>query len=162
MTKSQILTEKATAPGQKRRGSLWTWITLLFIVLIVAAMAMAMMQQIEEAPAREAAVRFPSGHILNLEFSTFPNPALPTGTVQLKMALKESGGGRISVEQVSYEWGLDGQAAKDRGVAQKIDGSTFQGGAQFPAVGNWWVKIKVVSRGEAGEVTFKVPVRPAQ
>jgi hypothetical protein len=101
----------------------------------------------------------------SIRLTTDPNPALPTGTVTLSFMPMDSRQRTVPLDGISFEYGREGSdQPAGAGEAQLMsDGSgMFMGGAQFPAVGNWWVRARLQKGSTQAEVRFTVYVKPAQ
>jgi len=71
----------------------------------------------------------------------------------------------VALDSIAFEYGREGDdRPAGSGEAQRMsDGSgMFMGGAQFPAVGNWWVRARLQKGSTQAEVRFTVYVKPAQ
>jgi len=162
VTKDSSLAD--TQPMPVKRS--WNW--LLYVVgalALIGLLAWATQKELARNPARDATTELGPYGLVTIRFSTDPNPALPTGTVMLSFMPMDSRQRLVALDSLTFEYGREGS---DRpigsGEAQPMsDGSgMLMGGAQFPAVGNWWVRVKLNKDAAQAEVRFTVYVEPAQ
>ena len=162
MTTGSSLAE--TQPVRSKRS--WGWLIYLGAALvIVGAIAWATLNEITRNPARDATADLGPDGLVTLRLTTDPNPPLPTGTVQLSFMPMDARQRTVPLDGISFEYGREGSDQPvGSGEAQPMsDGSgMFMGGAQFPAVGNWWVRARLQKGGAQAEVRFTVYVKPAQ
>jgi hypothetical protein len=144
----------------------WGWLIYVGAALvIVGAIAWATLKEIARNPARDATADLGPYGLITLRLTTDPNPALPTGTATLSFMPMDSRQRTVPLDGISFEYGRE---ASDQpvgsGEAQLMsDGSgMFMGGAQFPAVGNWWVRVRLQKGSAQAEVRFTLYVKPAQ
>jgi len=144
----------------------WGWLIYLGAALmIVGAIIWTTLNEIARNPARDATADLGPYGLVTLRLTTDPNPALPTGTVTLSFRPMDSRQRTVPLDGISFEYGREGSDQPvGSGEAQLMsDGSgMFMGGAQFPAVGNWWVRARLQKGGAQAEVRFTVYVKPAQ
>jgi len=162
MTTDRSLTD--TQPVRPKRS--WGWLIYLGAALvIVGAIAWATLNEITRNPARDATADLGPYGLVTIRLTTDPNPALPTGTVTLSFMPMDSRQRTVPLDGISFEYGREGSdQSAGAGQAQLMsDGSgMFMGGAQFPAVGNWWVRARLQKGSTQAEVRFTVYVKPAQ
>jgi len=90
---------------------------------------------------------------------------LPSGTVMLSFMPMDSRQRPVALDSLAFEHGRGGS---DRPVGSSLaepmsDGSgMFMSVAQFPEVGDWWVRIKVGKGDAQAEARFTFRVEPAQ
>lgn len=142
------------------------WLLTLLVagagaVLLISAMR----DTLATVPSRDATANLGQYGLVTLSFSTDPNPPLPTGTVTLSFMPMDARRRTVVLDRIAFEYGREGDdRPAGAGEAERVaDGSgMFMGGAQFPGVGNWWVRATMI-RGEAqAEVHFVFYVEPAQ
>jgi len=162
MTTDRSLAE--IQPVRPKRS--WGWLIYLGAALmIVGAIIWTTLNEIARNPARDATADLGPYGLVTLRLTTDPNPALPTGTVTLSFRPMDSRQRTVPLDGISFEYGREGSDQPvGSGEAQLMsDGSgMFMGGAQFPAVGNWWVRARLQKGGTQAEVRFTVYVKPAQ
>ena len=153
-----------TQPFRRQRA--WVWLVSAVASLgLLAALAWATLDVVRQAPSREATADLGPYGLITIRFSTHPNPALPSGTVRLSFMPMDSRQRPVALDSLSFEYGREGS---DRpvgsGVAEIMrDGSgMLMGSAQFPEVGNWWVRVRLSKEGEQAEARFRLYVEPAQ
>ncbi len=143
----------------------WNW--LLYMVgalVLIGLLTWATQKELARNPARDATTKLGSYSLVTIRFSTDPNPALPTGTVMLSFIPMDSRQRLVALDSLTFEYGREGgDQPIGSGEAQPMsDGSgMLMGGAQFPAVGNWWIRVKLSKGGAQAEVRFTVYVEPA-
>ena len=155
-----------SAPPPRRHLRSAAWLAyLLFGGLLLAVLIGATARLLREAPNRDATADLGPYGLVTIRFSTDPNPPLPTGTVTLSFMPMDARQRSVALDSIAFEYGRegDGRPAGSGEAQRRSDGSgRFMGGAQFPEVGNWWVRA-TVTRGEAqAEVRFTFYVEPAQ
>jgi hypothetical protein len=144
----------------------WNW--LLYVagaLALIGLLAWATQKELARNPARDATAELGPYGLVTIRFSTDPNPALPTGTVMLSFMPMDSRQRSVPLDKISFEYGREGNAQPvGFGEAQPMsDGSgMFMGDAQFPEVGNWWIRVKLSRDGSQAEVRFTFYVEPAQ
>ncbi len=144
----------------------WGW--LLYVVaglMLAGAIAWATLGEIARNPARDATADLGPHGWITVRLTTAPNPPLPTGTVQLSFMPMDSRQRPVPLDGLTFEYGREGSDQPiGSGEAQAMsDGSgMFMGGAQFLAVGNWWVRVRLQKGSTQAEVRFTVYVKPAQ
>lgn len=153
-----------TQSSRRRRSRVW----LMYLVAglgLLAGIAWATMDLVRQAPAREATADLGSYGLVTIRFSTDPNPALPSGTVMLSFMPMDSRQRPVALDSLAFEYGREGS---DQSVgsarAEPMSGGSgmFMGGAQFPEVGDWWVRVKVSKGNAQADVRFTFNVEPAQ
>mgnify|MGYP001604196011 CR=1 FL=1 len=152
-----------TTTSQKSK-SLW----LMYLIVggvILALLVWAMWPTLANVPSRDAVADLGSYGLVTIRFSTDPNPPLPTGTVRLSFMPLDSRQRTLPLDSVRYDYGREGsdQPFGSSEAELMSDGSgMFMGGAQFPEVGNWWVRVLVSKGGTQATVRFTFYVEPAQ
>jgi len=159
--------------------------TAWFLTLLVAGvgavlLVAAMRDTLAKAPSRDATAELGPYGLVTIRFSTVPNPPLPTGTVTLSFMPMDARQRTIVVDGIAFEYGREGEDQPvGSGEAQRMsDGSGMftpalalsqrdkrgasVAGAQFPDVGNWWVRTTVIRGDVEAEVRFTFCVKPAQ
>lgn len=153
-----------TQPVRPKRS--WGWLIYVVAALaLVGAITSALLNEIARNPARDATADLGPYGLVTLRLTTDPNPALPTGTVTLSFMPMDSRQRTVPLDGISFEYGREGSDQPvGSGQAQPMsDGSgMFMGGAQFPGVGNWWVRARVTKGNTQAEVRFVFYVEPAQ
>lgn len=150
--------------GKSRAVWHWAFYAIALLALIVA-IAWATMNEAARNPAREATTDLGPAGPVTIRFSTSPSPPLPTGPVTLSFMPMDARQRTVSLEAVTFEYGREGseQAVGSGQGALMSDGSgMFMGNAQFPQVGNWWLKVRLSQGGSQSEVRFTFYVEPAQ
>jgi len=142
------------------------WLLTLLVAGAGAVLVIpAMRTMLATTPSRDATADLGPYGLITLSFSTDPNPPLPTGTVTLSLMPMDARRRTVVLDRIAFEYGRVGDdRPAGAGEAERMaDGSgMFVGGAQFPGVGNWWVRTTTI-RGEAqAEVRFTFYVEPAQ
>ncbi|MBI3761694.1 MAG: hypothetical protein HY260_07505 [Chloroflexi bacterium] len=153
-----------TQPFRQKRS--WQWLLYLLAGLaLVAALAWATLDVVRQAPSRDTTADLGPYGLITIRFSTDPNPPLPTGTVTLRFMPMDSRQRPVALDGLSFEYGREGSdRPASSGEAQLMsDGSgMYMGGAQFPEVGNWWVRVRLAKGGQQAEARFRLYVEPAQ
>lgn len=144
----------------------WSWLIYLASALaLVGLIGWATLNEMTRSPARDATTELSPYGLVTIRFSTDPTPALPTGTVMLSFMPMNPRQRPVELDKISFEYGRENNNQPvGAGEAQLMsDGSgMFMGNAQFPDVGNWWVRV-TINKGDAhAEVRFIVYVEPAQ
>ena len=150
----------------KRVKRSWSWVFYVTAALILLVLiAQATLNETARNPTRTASAELGSYGQVSIRFSTNPSPALPTGTVTLNFMPMNARGVTMALDGLSFDYGRESSDQPvNSGEAQLMpDGSgMFMGNAQFPTVGNWWVRVKMHKGGGQAEVRFTVNVKPAQ
>ena len=134
-------------------------------IALVGILAWLTIGEIARNPTRAVTTELGSYGLVTLRLTTDPSPAMPTGTVRLSFMPMDARRRTVRLDAVSYEYGPEGS---DRpvgsGDAQAMaDGSgMFMGTAQFPTVGNWWVRAQLTKDRAQANVRFTLYVEPAQ
>lgn len=162
-----MTTDRSLADTQSVRPKRsWGWLIYVVAALVLAgAIAWATLGEIARNPARDATADLGPYGLVTIRLTTAPNPPLPTGTVQLSFMPMDSRQRTAPLDGISFEYGREGSNQPvGSGEAQPMpDGSgMFTSAAQFPAVGNWWVRAKLNKGGVQAEVRFILYVKPAQ
>lgn len=148
----------------KRPYLLWLMYVLLPLA-IIGLLVWSTLNELARNPSRDATADLGPYGLVTIRFNTSPYPPLPTGTVTLSFMPMDSRRRTIPVDAMTYEYGRAGSdQPAGSGEAQVMsDGSgMFMGNAQFPTVGNWWVRVNVQSGQAQAQVRFTVYVEPAQ
>jgi len=142
------------------------WMFYILMALgLIALLIWSTMGEIARNPSREAIADLGTNGLITIRLQTDPYPARPTGTVGLTFTLIDSRPNIIQPDSLAFEYGREGSdQIVGSGTAQsRSDGSgTLMGGAQFPSVGTWWLRINVAKGGYQDDVQFTIDVRPAQ
>lgn len=153
-----------TQPRRVKRS--WNWLIYVAGALGLAALiAWATLNEVARNPARDATAELGPYGLITIRFTTDPSPALPTGTVMLSFMPMDTRQRAVALDGFSFEYGREGSdQAVGSGEAQPMsDGSgMFMGGAQFPEVGDWWLRVKMIKGSAQAEVRFTFYVEPAQ
>ena len=94
-----------------------------------------------------------------------PYPPLPTGTVNLSFMPMDSRERTAPIDSLMYEYGSAGNDQPvGSGFAEPMSDNSgmFMTSAQFPSVGDWWLRATVSSGSAKAEVRFTLYVKPAQ
>ena len=162
MSKDPSLTDPP--PIRVKHSGSWL-IYLASALALVGLIGWATLNEMAHNPARDATTELGPYGLVTIRFSTDPTPALPTGTVMLSFMPMNPRQRPVELDKISFEYGRENNNQPvGAGEAQRMpDGSgMFMGNAQFPSVGNWWVRVSL-SKGDAqAEVHFLVYVEPAQ
>lgn len=148
----------------KRSRIEWMMYVLLALVLI-GLLVWSTLGEIARNPSRQAVVELGSYGPVTIQLQISPYPARPTGTVRLNFALADSNRVTVAPDALSFEYGREGENQPvGSGVAQPMsDGSgMLMGGAQFPSVGRWWLRVDLSKDGSQAQAQFTIDVRPAQ
>lgn len=153
-------------PPPMRAKRSWSWLFYLASALaLVGLIGWATLNEMTRSPARDATTELGSHGLVTIRFSTDPSPALPTGTVMLSFMPMNPRQRPVELDRVSFEYGREGNDQPvGAGEAQRMsDGSgMFMGSAQFPGVGNWWIRVALSKSTAQAEVHFTLYVEPAQ
>jgi len=151
-----------TQPVRRPQSAVWL-VYLVFSILLLAGLVWATLTLLREAPNRDATADLGPYGLVTIRFATDPNPPLPTGTVRLSFMPMDSRQRTVAIDSVSFAYGRQGSEQPVGSGEAEPDGSgMFVGGAQFPAVGNWWVRATVTKGSTQAEVRFTFYVEPAQ
>ena len=148
----------------KRIRPVWIFYILMALGLI-ALLIWSTLGEIARNPSREAVADLGPYGFITVRLQTDPYPARPTGTVKLTFTLIDSRPNIIQPDSLSFEYGREGSGQiVGSGTAQSTsDGSgTLMGGARFPSVGIWWLRVNLVKDGYQDDIQFTIEVRPAQ
>lgn len=162
------MTRDRALPGTPpvRRPRLPAWLVyVVFGALLLAVLVGSTVNLLRQAPNRDATADLGPYGLVTLRFSTNPNPPLPTGTVTLRFMPMDARQRVVALDTLTFEYGREGDdQAAGSGEAQRMsDGSgLFMGGAQFPAVGNWWMRATVTKGDVQAVVRYNFYVEPAQ
>jgi len=121
--------------------------------------------ELSKNPSREATVDLGPNGFIAIRFSTDPYPPLPTGTVNLSFLPIDSRGRTVAIDNLSYDYGFSGSDQPvGSGIAELMTDNSgmFMAAAQFPTVGDWWLRATVSKSGVQDEVRFTFYVKPAQ
>jgi len=132
---------------------------------VLALLIWATLTTMANIPSRDAAADLGPYGLVTIRFSTDPNPPLPTGTVRLSFMPMDSRQRTVLLDGMRYDYGREGsdQPAGSGEASVMSDGSgMYMGGAQFPQVGIWWVRVTVSKGEQQATVRFTFYVEPAQ
>lgn len=153
-----------TQPTRPKRS--WNWLIYVAGALaLITVLVWATRNEIARNPTRDATADLGPYGLVTIRFSTDPNPPLPTGTVMLSFMPMDSRQRQVALDGISFEYGREGSnQPAGSGEAQLMsDGSgMFMSAAQFPEVGNWWVRATVNKGSTQAQVRFTIYVEPAQ
>lgn len=148
-----------------RRIRLDWLITMIAAVVLIPLLVSATRKELSMNPTRQASTELGRAGFVTIEFSTDPWPPLPTGMVNLTFMPTDSRGRSVSLDLLTFEYGIAGNDQPvGSGVAERMSGNNgmFMGSAQFPVVGDWWLRAYASLGGAQGEVRFSFYVEPAQ
>lgn len=146
----------------RKKRSPVLWLYLIFGLLIITIISWTSLRLLKDAPNREATVDLPGLGWVTVQFSTNPNPPLPTGIVTLRFMPTDSRNRMLDLgSSIPFSFGVlgsdtpvgSGQAAPDS------TGMYYQAGVQFPMVGDYWL---VLDLGAGKQVRYQLYVKPAQ
>lgn len=146
----------------RKKRSPVLWLYLIFGLLIITIISWTTLRLLKDAPNREATVDLPGLGWVTVQFSTNPNPPLPTGIVTLRFMPTDSRNRMLDLgSSIPFSFGVlgsdtpvgSGQAAPDS------TGMYYQAGVQFPMVGDYWL---VLDLGAGKQVRYQLYVKPAQ
>ena len=149
----------------KRRFRIDWLMYILFAAGLVGLLVWATRDELSRNPSREATADLGPNGFITIRFSTSPYPPLPTGTVNLSFMPIDSRGRTVAIDSLTYEYGPDGSDQPvGSGIAEPMSDNSgmFMAGAQFPSIGNWWLRATVTLGEAKGEVRFTFYVEPAQ
>jgi len=150
---------------KKRRFRVDWLIYILAAAGFIGLLVWSTLGELSRNPSREATADLGPNGFITIRFSTSPYPPLPTGTVNLSFMPMDSRGRTLAIDSLTYEYGPVGSDQPvGSGSAELMSDNSgmFMAGAQFPSVGDWWLRA-TVKLGEAqGEVRFSFYVKPAQ
>lgn len=150
---------------QPRRIRLEWIITFVAAIGLVVVLVSSTRNELARNPTREASVELGRAGFVTIKFSTDPYPPLPTGTVSLSFMPMDSRGRTVALDGLTFEYGLDGSDQPlGSGIAEPMSDNSgmFMGSAQFPSVGDWWLRARASLGAAQGEVRFTLYVKPAQ
>ena len=153
------------ATRKNRRFRLDWLIYILAAAGLIGLLIWATTSELSRIPSRDATADLSQYGLITIRFSTDPYPPVPTGTVTLNFMPMDSRQRTVALDSLAYEYGPVGNDQPfGSGVAQLMsDGSgMFMAGAQFPTVGDWWLRLKVAKGNVQDEVRFTFYVEPAQ
>lgn len=133
--------------------------------MFAAALMWVTLDTVNNAPARDATASLGEYGLVTIRLTTEPFPPLPTGTVALHFMPMDARGRPVVVDGVRFEYGAEGSdqpVGADEAEPMPDGSGMFMGGARFPYVGNWWVRLNVRRGGEQATLRFLVNVEPAQ
>lgn len=140
-------------------------ITIVAAIVLIVLLVSASRNELSRNPVREASIDFGRDGFVTIQFSTDPYPPLPTGMVSLSFMPMNSRGQTVALDDLVFEYGLSGSDHPlGSGIAERMpDGSgMFMASAQFPSVGDWWLRARARLGQTQGEVQFSFYVEPAQ
>lgn len=152
------------SPNRRKISPTWV-VTLLVVGVSAVLLVSAMRDTLAKAPSRNATADLGPYGLVTIRFATDPTPPLPTGTVTLSFMPMDALRRPIVVDAITFEYGREGDDQPvGSGEAQRMsDGSgMLMGGAQFPEVGNWWVRARIMIGATQAVVRFTFYVEPAQ
>lgn len=144
-----------------RKRSPVVLIYLIFGLLIISLIAWTTLRMLRDTPNREATTDLPGLGWVTVQFSTNPNPPLPSGIVTLRFMPTDSRNRMVDLgSSIPFTYGVlssetpvgSGQAALDS------TGMYYQAGVQFPVVGDYWL---VLDLGAGKQVRYQFYVEPA-
>ena len=150
---------------QKRRFRLEWLIYILAAAGLLGLLIWSTRGELSRNPSRDAVADLGSNGLITIRFSTNPYPPLPTGTVTLNFMPMNSRGRPVAIDSLTFEYGLAGSDQPfGSGQAQAMSDNSgmFMAGAQFPTVGDWWLRARVGIGDAQDEVRFTFYVEPAQ
>lgn len=150
---------------KKRRFRVDWMIYILAAAGFIGLLAWSTLSELSRNPSREATADLGPNGFITIRFSTSPYPPLPTGTVNLSFTPMDSRGRTVSINSLAYEYGPNGSDQPvGSGMAELMTDNSgmFMAGAQFPSVGDWWLRATVTLGAAQGEVRFTFYVEPAQ
>lgn len=152
--------------NEKKRRFRVDWLIYIFAAAgFVGLLIWSTRGELSRNPSREATVDLGPKGFMTIRFSTSPYPPLPSGTVNLSFMPIDSRGRTVAIDSLSYEYGPAGSdQAVGSGTAEPMadNSGMFMAGAQFPSVGDWWLRSTVTIGEAQGAVRFTFYVEPAQ
>jgi hypothetical protein len=151
--------------SNSRRFRLDWLIMLIAAASLIALLVSATRKELSRNPTRQASVELGRAGFVTIEFSTDPQPPLPTGRVNLSFMPTDSRGRTVALDLLTFEYGIAGNNQPlGSGVAEPMANNSgmFMGSAQFPSVGDWWLRARARLGEAQGEVRFTFYVEPAQ
>jgi len=141
----------------------------LMYILVAAGLAglliWSTLGELSRNPSRDAIADLGPNGFLTIRFSTDPYPPLPTGTVNLSFMPMDSRGLTVAIDSLTYEYGPAGSdqpVGSGKAELMSNNSGMFMAGAQFPTVGDWWLRAIVTMNGVQDDVRFTFYVKPAQ
>ncbi len=134
-------------------------------IIVIWALYSATMNELDRIPDRDATANMEEYGLVTIRFSTDPYPPNPADAVKLSFRPMDSRQKSVSVDQITYEYGLeDSENPIGSGVAQILPDSkgSYMGEAMFPNTGRWWIAVKISIGDVQSDVNFKVDVKAAQ
>lgn len=159
-----MLTPAGVQPVRPRRNRVWL-IYFACAAILVALLAWATLNELGRSSNREATVNLGGTDLVTIRFTTDPYPPLPTGAVRLTFMPMDARQRPVALDRITFDYGQEGQEQPvGSGEAQLLTdgGGQFYGTAQFPSVGNWWVRVRVQRGNSRAETRFTFYVKPAQ
>ena len=142
------------------------WIFYILIALgLIALLIWSTMDELARNPSRQAIADLGPYGFVTVQLQTNPYPARPTGTVGLSFMLMNDRRVTFDPDSFSFEYGREGSdqiVGSGTGQPMSDESGMLMGGAQFPSVGTWWLRVNLVKDGYQDEVQFTIEVRPAQ
>lgn len=142
-------------PSPRRHAAVLLY--LLFAGILVFAAA-TLFVTVSRAPARERSAELPGVGTIQVVLRLAPDPP-KVGRIPFTLTAT-SGDGRVPpVDGMSASYGSVGYA--DRPVPLvRIGPGTYEGVLEFPAVGDWWLRVVVARGRQTVEVQFPIRVVP--
>lgn len=134
-------------------------------MLFMVGLVWVTLDTVRKAPAREVTTDLGPYGLVTIRFDTDPYPALPSGTVILRFLPMDSRQRPVSLDSVRFEYGRedsDQPVGSDHASPMSDGSGMFVGRAQFPYVGNWWIRLNLSKGSEQASVRFTFYVEPAQ
>lgn len=151
---------------EKKRRFRLDWIIYVIAVIVLAGLIIqGTRSALSRNPSREATADLGPNGFITIRFSTSPYPPLPTGTVNLSFMPMDSRGRTVTIDSLTFEYGpasSDQPVGTGKAEPMSDNSGMFMAGAQFPSVGDWWLRARVNLGGSQGEVRFTFYVEPAQ
>ena len=163
MMGTDAASDVAESPSPKHSGA---WVVYVVAALaLIAAIAWATMAEIARNPARAATADLGPYGLVNIHLTTNPSAPKAVGSVQLNFMPMDARRRTVPLDGLSFQYGREGSDQPvGAGEAQRMTDGTgmFMGSGAFSAVGNWWVRVRLVSGSAQAEVRFTLYVNPAQ
>ena len=132
---------------------------------IIGLLLWSMLSEIGMNPAREASEDLGPSGFITVKFTTNPYPPLPTGNITLSFMPMNSRRQPVNLDALTYEYGLKGSERVIGSAKAEImsDGSgMYMGKANFPSIGDWWVRVKITRGNNQAYLQFTFYVKPPQ
>lgn len=151
--------------AHKFRGIRLDWLMYFLTASgLIGLIVWSMAKEIDRNPARDTTADLGSYGLTTIRLTTNPFPPLPTGNIVLNFMPMDSRQRSVKLDGITYEYGRNGNDQPvGSGIAQSMaENSMFMGNAQFPLVGDWWIRATVIKGNTQAEVKFTVTVKPAE